>query len=221
MENTQERKKWEQHQLKQHKIFKEGILNNKIIPYDLNLIQRLRTVYFENIPASIWLLCGAKCDHCCYDLAILITLGFGDDDFLLIDANVDSIALNPSIVGEISKNKQQNINYANHRIALRKCIDGSLWVYDTSRGLVFDRQLYFELENPQVTAVIKKQDVLDASAYKALKNTTIDIEEAYKNLEEFEQFAQDETLYKSELKTEIELFKIHLEYLSHTQKKQK
>lgn len=38
-------------------------------------------------------------------------------------------------------------------------------VYDTSVGLIFEKRIYYKLENPKVTAIINKERTLRALEY--------------------------------------------------------
>ena len=39
-------------------------------------------------------------------------------------------------------------------------IDGTTWVYDTSVGLVFEKSLYYKMQNPKITKVNNRSTTL-------------------------------------------------------------
>lgn len=95
----------------------------------------------------------------CYDRGTLVTLGFEDDDFQVVDADIDSLRLNPQYIDKY-RNGNGSKHFANHCFAERTLKNGTTWVYDTSVGLVFEKSLYYKLENPQITKVNDKETTL-------------------------------------------------------------
>lgn len=129
-------------------------MNGLITPYDDELIQNLRNIYYGSIPASIILLSNSLCNGFCYDRALLLSRVFldSDDDVNLIYADVDSIKLNP-----LYKNEK---NYE-HCIVERITKDNLHLIYDISTGLVYDKYIYWLLERPKVGKINNKQSIKD------------------------------------------------------------
>jgi len=164
--------KWELYKKKKRILTLWGLEHGFIFPYDKQLIENLRNVYYGGIPGSILLLCQTLCQGYCYDRSVLITLGFGDDDFNVIKAGIDGIKLNPEY---IDKNKKYpSKNYDSHSIAERIFNDGSRWIYDTSLGLMYDKRLYWIIERPDVRKINNKQATLEFCEYQDIKNADIE-----------------------------------------------
>lgn len=146
--------RWKLYKLKRRIILTYGFKTGLIHPYDKETIGNLSNIYLGGIPASLIILSHTMCVRRCYDRAFLVTYGFGDDDFKLVDADIDSIKYHP---GVIERETGKDPHYANHCFAERTRKDGSVWVYDTTEGLVFEKSLYYKLENPKITKVNDKK----------------------------------------------------------------
>lgn len=184
-----------------------GLKQGFIKAYDDELIERLRGVSYGGIPASIIILCEELCDGNCYDRASLITLGFGDDDFCLVRADINGLKLNPK-----NNKKEQH----NHCFVERKEKDGKTWVYDTSLGVAFEKSLYYQIEEPVVTKISTKNEVMDYlndEFLKDEKSVSKNLASAVVLIPTLEKFAKNaKGLYKKQLKDEVELFKQKLDY---------
>ena len=132
-----------------------GLKKGYIAPYNEELIQKLRTIYYGGIPASILLLSNFMSNGRCYDSATLLARSFldEDDDVNLIYAKVNDLRLNPK-----HKDKEYHL-YADHCIVERITKNGNHYIYDTSVGLVFEKWLYWLLEHPIVRKVNDKDSI--------------------------------------------------------------
>ena len=153
--NIQE-KKWELHKLKERELLIYGLKSGKITTYDEELIEKLRTIYYGGIPASIILLSNGMSNGHCYDRALLMARAFldTDDDVKLIYADVDSLKLNP---------KYQDRNdsmYADHCFVERVTPEGKKLIYDTSMGFIYDKKLYWTIEHPKVRKINDKESII-------------------------------------------------------------
>lgn len=121
--------------------------------YDDKLIEKLRNIYYGGLPASIILLSDAMTNGYCYDRAFLLAQAFldTDDDIKLIYAMVDSLRLNPQYICD-------NPLYADHCIVLRTTKEESL-IYDTSTGFVYDKEIYWLIENPKIRKINDKESI--------------------------------------------------------------
>lgn len=149
--------KWKLYKKKKNILLKWGLMNGLITPYDDELIQNLRNIYYGSIPASIILLSNSLCNGFCYDRALLLSRAFLDseDDVNLIYASVDSIKLNPKYANDKDK------LYCDHCIVERITKDNLHLIYDTSTGLVYDKYIYWLLERPKVRKINNKQSIKD------------------------------------------------------------
>ena len=149
MANIIDKTKWELHLLKHKSLVFEGTKKGLIHPYDSKTIERLRNVYYGGIPLSIILLSNQLCNGKCYDSATFISAGFGDDDFKIVYGDIDTLRLNPRYIDNYRKANDSTWNYADHAWAERTDEDGITWVYDTTLGLVVEKNLYYKMEKPK------------------------------------------------------------------------
>ena len=137
--------KWDLHQKKHRLLLLWGLSKGYIAPYDDELIEKLRNIYYGGIPASVILLSNGMSNGHCYDRALLMSRAFLDDegDVKLLYAAIDSLKLNPAFI-------RDDPMYADHCIVERTTADGRKLIYDTSCGFVFDKDLYWLMERPKV-----------------------------------------------------------------------
>lgn len=160
------RSKWMLHNLKKDVIVLYGINKNLINYYDEELIKKLRTIYSGSMPASVLLLSNFMSNGKCYDSAFLLSKAFLDteDDVKLIYASIDSIRLNPIYSFD------SNPLYADHCFVERITKDGKDLIYDTSKGLVYDKKLYWLMEKPKVRKIVSKKEIINNTN----KNNTLE-----------------------------------------------
>ena len=147
--------KWDLHSYKQKVLLIWGLKNGLITPYDDQLIEKLRKVYYGGIPASVILLSDGMTNGHCYDRALLMSRAFLDDedDVRLLYADIDSLKLNPKFISDSPL-------YADHCIVERITKDGKHLIYDTSAGFVYDKKLYWLMEHPKVRKVNNKESII-------------------------------------------------------------
>ena len=147
--------KWDLHSYKQKVLLIWGLKNGLITPYDDQLIEKLRTVYYGGIPASVILLSDGMTNGHCYDRALLMSRAFLDDedDVQLLYADIDSLKLNPKFISDSPL-------YADHCIVERITKDGKHLIYDTSAGFVYDKKLYWLMEHPKVRKINSKESII-------------------------------------------------------------
>lgn len=147
--------KWDLHSYKQKVLLIWGLKNGLITPYDDQLIEKLRTVYYGGIPASVILLSDGMTNGHCYDRALLMSRAFLDDedDVQLLYADIDSLKLNPKFISDSPL-------YADHCIVERITKDGKHLIYDTSAGFVYDKKLYWLMEHPKVRKINNKESII-------------------------------------------------------------
>ena len=210
--------KWKLYLEKKKLLYLYGINRGLINTYENELIENLRNVYYGGVPASILLLSHKLCNGYCYDRALLLTLGFNnDDDFKMILADINEITLNPDIIDKTSNKNNGSLpkHYGNHCFVERIKKDGTTLVYDTSTGLVYEKNLYYRLQNPIITKINSKKNIQNYIEYQDIKNNNfekdIDILPSVLPLIE-ELIKYDLDLYTETLQKEISLFKQKIDY---------
>lgn len=128
-----------------------------IFPYDDKLIEKLRNIYYGGLPASIILLSDSLTNGYCYDRALLLAKAFieEEDDIKLLYASIDSIRLNPMYIDKKSKDPL----YADHCILERTTKGGHHLIYDTTNGFIYDKSIYWMIENPKVRHINDKESI--------------------------------------------------------------
>lgn len=165
--------RWELYRKRYRALLCYGASKGLVKTYDEELLSNLRHIYYGGVPASILLLHEGMCNGHCYDRGPLVTLGFGDDDFQVVDADIDGIKLRPKYVDEYRKG-EWGAYYANHCFAERTASDGTVWVYDTSAGLVIEKSLYYKMENPRITKTNDRETTLRYLYYDFLRDSNIE-----------------------------------------------
>lgn len=206
--------KWKLFNKKRDILFEYGIKNGLIFGYDDKLLERLRDVNYGGLPASLIILNEKLCNGYCYDRGPLISLGFGDDDFQIVDADIDSLRLNPEYIDEYKNNKIDN-HYAEHCFAERKLKDGIVLVYDASLGLVFEKSFYYKLEHPKIRVVNNKEKTLNFLREEFLEDSSLERDKyilplILPNLEK--RLTPIQPFYEEQLKEEIRLIKEKVNY---------
>lgn len=146
--------KWDLYCQKKKMLLVWGLKNGLITPYDDELIEKLRKVYYGGIPASIILLSNGMTNGYCYDRALLMSRAFLEDegDVQLLYATINSFKLNSELIND-------DPLYADHCVVERTTKDGRHLIYDTSSGFIYDKRLYWLIENPKVRKVNSKESI--------------------------------------------------------------
>ncbi|MCM1053417.1 MAG: hypothetical protein NC483_05540 [Ruminococcus sp.] len=202
--------KWTLYWKKHNILFDLGVRRGLINKYDDSFIKALREFYCDGLPLSIILLNLSYCDGKCFDCSFMATLGMGEDEFRIIEASIDSLRLQPRYADKAKKDKA----FIKHCFVERTLSDGTVWVYDTSSGLVIARDLYYRLEKPQIRRVLSKEEIINSSAYLNLKNGELE-DNKYLTcyyLPYFEGDIVKASFYQRELADEIALFKKLINY---------
>ena len=146
--------RWNLQQKKEKMLLIWGLHHGLIALYDDQLIEKLRTIYYGGLPASIILLSDSLTNGHCYDSALLMSRAFLDEegDVKLLYAAINSIKLNPKYICD-------DPLYSEHCIVERITSDNKHLIYDTSSGLVYDKRIYWLIENPKIRHIRDKNDI--------------------------------------------------------------
>lgn len=205
---------WKRHA----RLMKFGFKFGLICGYGEKIIENLRNVYYGGIPASIILLNRRMCVGKCYDRAVLACLGLEEYDYRVVHANIDSIRYNKKCLSEIKYWMEQgekiSDKYPNHCF-VEVDFDGRMWVIDTTDGLIYDKKLYYLINNPEVNCIRTKEETLEFPDYVDIKEADFErdkwiVPELLPIIEE--QIEDTYPFYKELAKKEIELFKEKINY---------
>lgn len=213
MEASKVEERWQLYQEKYRQLFSHGVEKGLIRLYSDELIKALRNVYYGGLPASIVLLCNDACNGWCYDRAILLSIAFEDNDYQMVEADIDSLRLNPRYIAE--HESEQDPRYAEHCYLEAKGGDGSVWVFDTSVGLAFEKVLYDEMQHPKVNRVYDKKTVMSFGEYGDIKNADIENDKYGLPLlmPSYDAIAEKgQPYYRERLKEEIAHYKEFIDY---------
>lgn len=156
MVNKLQKIRWDLYKFKKKVLMLWGFYHGLVIPYDDELIEKLRDVYYGSLPASIILLSNSLTNGNCYDQALLMSRAFleSDGDVSLFYAIIDGLKLNPEYIsnGTIS---------FDHSFVERVTKNGKRLIIDTSSGFIFDKELYWLIENPNVRRINSKETIIE------------------------------------------------------------
>ncbi len=204
--------KWKLFSLKSRAVYLNGLKTRKIVPYSEQMIEKFRNVSYGGIPASIILLNVVLCNGKCYDRSVLFAATLDEDiDFRIIRGKVDAIKLNPKYNGE------NDPLFADHCFVEITDRDNEVWICDTSLGLLFEKELYYKLENVEERHISTKEDTINFCEYQDIKNNCRFEDDKYMSLLTLpiiEDIAQkdNDNFYHDQLLREIELYKKKINY---------
>ena len=204
--------KWKLYKKKRSVLCDFGILFGLIKPYDEQLIEKLRDVYYGGIPASVCLLSERGVSHHCYDRALLLAHAFKDEKFRMVDADVDGIVLNPKNIDYY----ENVLHYGNHCFIEKEDEKGMVWVYDTTNMLIYEKNLYYAIQRPKITMINEKEAVLNYCEFVDVENANLENDKyaATLLLPLIEKQIEGQKIYKEELVREIQLYKEKINYES-------
>lgn len=169
-------------------IVRKEMRKGNIKLYEEELIENLRKVNYSGIPISIILLSETLCRYNCYITSVLMTLGM--ENYKIIRCN------------DI---RYKTLDYPNHCV-----VEHDGWIYDTSDGLKYKKELYYSLYKIKVMEELDEKTCLNDEIYcyivKNIKKqlNTLEIQYFLKALEFIEKKYRTFNSYK--LFEEIELF---------------
>ena len=149
---------WKLYYYKNKRLLEWGFKQHRITLYSEELIEKLRNISYGGIPASILLLCNTTSNGYCFDRALLLAQAFldTDDDVQLVYALIDGLRLNPAY-----EEDRNDPDFAKHCFVERITKDGAHFIYDTSTGMVYDKDIYWQIERPKVLHINGKKDIIE------------------------------------------------------------
>lgn len=160
MKNFINKKRYELLQRHIERMFNLGMEVGKIQYYSDELIEKLRKVYYHGIPLSVIFLNTSFCDGKCFDCAYLLSKAFNDDECNLLFGYDKSIYLK-----NVSEGENIDLEGSEHCVLEVKDEDGVYWIYDTSIGLMIEKNFYKrmysfkEKQETEILAKVKDSDI--------------------------------------------------------------
>lgn len=142
---------WENYKKNYELLYIYGNYMGLIKPFDKEIFQKLRNVYYNHIPAVMLLLDNDLVQGHCYDRAKLLAYAFKDEEFEVVTAKVDGLRYRPDCLDKYFHGVLGE-NYAEHCFVRRHEEDGRTWIYDTSLGLAIEKNLYIKMQHPEITS---------------------------------------------------------------------
>lgn len=99
------------------------IEKGKIVPYEKELIENLRDKYYDGIPLSVVLSSSVCCRTWCHHMAFQLSRGL--DYYTIVRGNINIYPIDDE---------------PNH-----SWVEKDGWVYDTTDGFKWEKQLYYDL----------------------------------------------------------------------------
>ena len=172
-----------------YEALEKALDENKILLYEDSLIENLRDVYYMGVPVSISILSYPMCVKQCYAMSVNLTRGM--DYFKLVHGDVNFL--------------EKNGNYPNH-----SWVEKDGFVYDTTDGFKWDKELYYELFQPKVHEIYDDNTIKDYNFYHyiiARSNADMSLVDKSLMIQYIESLEKDEPLINADrLFEEVELW---------------
>lgn len=150
--------RWKVFAKRKQRLLIDGIKRGKVKVYSDEEISNLRKYYYGGMPLSILILHNHLTAGQCYDRGTMIPYAFLDSEFRIVEGDIDSIKLYPEYIR--MNEKYHDEHYADHCFAEKTDPDGTIWVYDTTLGMVIEKELYYKIEHPNVRLTRSKEETL-------------------------------------------------------------
>ena len=166
MNKVLEKIRWKLYTTKANYRTQQAAIAGKIRPYSDDYLDKMSNYYYHGIPGSIILMSYDISNGRCMELGPFQTLGI-EEDFTIIYAYINSIKYNPS---NIKKGKEKGIEPGKHCFIEVTTNDNQKVIYDPTRGLIYDKEIYYEIERPQIFGTLPKKEILKMPSYEKIKN---------------------------------------------------
>ncbi len=184
----------------------KGFEERKIMPYPNAVFDYLRPYSVGGLPASIKLFTIDLCNGYCYDSALLMQLAFKNCQ--VVHADIESL-----------RQIYSDENEWEHAFVEVTEEDGKEYVIDTSIGLIYDKDCYYEIEKPKINRAFSKSECMDNWTIKQILASNFE-EDKYilplvlPHIEKIIDEARNigTSVYQSKLKEEIKLLKEAINY---------
>lgn len=168
----------------------KALKDGKVLPYEDELITKLRDLTYRGFPLSIVLFCREFCRGECYSMSMNLSRAM--EHFTLVHGDVNFIVLDE---------KDPNHSWVEK--------DG--FVYDTTDGFRWDKDLYYELFKPVVREIYDENTVKNYDDYQRVlshSDEEIELERLKLMIQYIELLETEQPYVNSEfLQREIDLWR--------------
>lgn len=140
------------------KLFRESLINGKIGNFDQSLISRLRQMYFGYYSAILYLFCFPTTFDNIGNKVELLAHALEDKDFKIVHGFTDSTRDIPFFMYGVEHLDSDSW------IEVRE--GHKTYVYDPFSLLKFEKDIFYQLEHPDVTGVVSKSTVQGHKMYR-------------------------------------------------------
>lgn len=130
------------------KLFKEGLSDGRIQPFDQETISKLRRVYYSCLNGVLYLYGMPINDGTIGNKMEILSYIFQDEDFKIVHGHTDSSK--QLVFPQYNKNKLDCNSW------IEVSHGAKVWVYDTISMLKFEKDIFYKLENPDVFRIVPK-----------------------------------------------------------------
>lgn len=137
-------------------IFKKGLKTGQIQPFDINVLSRLRRLYYSCYSALIYLYGEETNFETIGNKIELLSLVFEKEDYTIVHADTDSTREIPFYLYKhkhLDNNSYMEVKRGN-----------KTYVYDTFSMLRFAKEIYEQLEHPKILRKVSKKKILSRPA---------------------------------------------------------
>ncbi len=188
------------------KIFKEGLKKEIIRPFDISTLSKLRRLYYSCYSALIYLYGEETNFETIGNKVELLSFVFENDSYQIVHAETDStrdIPFHQYAHKHLDFNSYYEVQKGNKTL-----------IYDTFSMLMFDKEIYEQLEHPKIIRTVSKQKIqshpmriIDRETY----NNPHDFWLSIPILTHLERNLENNP-YKAILKKELERYKVEINY---------
>ena len=144
------------HNLSQDKdkldIYNKAVAEEKITDFDQTTLTRLRKLYYGFISGLIYIYYEPTTFDNLANKAELLTHVFEDKSYRLVHGDTDSTRDIPFYM--------YGINHLDYNSWLEVKEGQKTWVYDLFSMLKIEKSVYYKLENPDITGVMSKDEIM-------------------------------------------------------------
>lgn len=144
-------------QKEKFELFKKGIEEGLITPFDPTVLTKLRKTYYSFYSGLLYLYVEPTNFETIGNKVEVLTHAFEKDDYRIVHADIDSTR-------EIHFN-EYNSKHLDFSSFIEIKRGHKTYVYDPFSLLCFEKNLFYQLEHPKIRRIISKETVQRNAAY--------------------------------------------------------